>query len=110
MSYLSGFPDRWEPAVKWLEDLMESSDELNTSRLSGVGTNNPIQIDGSSTNPNDVQEGDSGALYMMLPSSNGSFHEATFVESNVLRVYILWITLRPLFNHLYNLKIISPLG
>ncbi|THD27680.1 Ubiquitin carboxyl-terminal hydrolase 24 [Fasciola hepatica] len=72
MSYLTGFPERWEPAVKWLENLMESSEEVSAARSSVAG----MQTDGS-TSRREVQERDSGALYMVLPSGNGDISSST---------------------------------
>ncbi|VDP92019.1 unnamed protein product [Echinostoma caproni] len=70
VSYLSGFPDRWEPAVKWLENLMESSDEIGPTRVTGAScTANLKRMDGS-FNRLGGDEADSGALYMVLPSGS----------------------------------------
>ncbi|KAF7260039.1 hypothetical protein EG68_02749, partial [Paragonimus skrjabini miyazakii] len=72
MSYLSRFPERWEPAVKWLENLMDYSDDDGGSALINTSTHTVHQSD-DVDNRISVGQSCTGGLYMVItPASTTS--------------------------------------
>ncbi|KAF5405198.1 hypothetical protein PHET_01237 [Paragonimus heterotremus] len=65
MSYLSRFPERWEPAVKWLENLMDYSDDDGGSALINTPTHTVPQSD-DVDNRISVDQSCTGGLYMVI--------------------------------------------
>ncbi|CAH8514381.1 unnamed protein product [Dicrocoelium dendriticum] len=74
MSYLSRFPDRWEPAVRWLANLLELSDgggrDLSSQTFS-------IDQQDSTRGQYRIGEGDAGGLYMVVHSGASGLTDAS---------------------------------
>ncbi|KAF8562730.1 hypothetical protein P879_11109 [Paragonimus westermani] len=71
MSYLSRFPERWEPAVKWLENLMDySDDDGGNARISTPAHVVPQSEDVD--NRISVDQSCADGLYMVITSASAT--------------------------------------
>ncbi|OON23845.1 UBA/TS-N domain protein [Opisthorchis viverrini] len=66
-SYLSQFPQRWEPAVRWLENLMDYSEDTHEPYPNSSSPSRLVQKQ-SCLSRLGVDETDSGGLYMVISS------------------------------------------
>ncbi|CAH8569019.1 unnamed protein product [Schistosoma turkestanicum] len=88
VNYLSRYPNKWEPIVKWLKNLMDSTTDEHSSRKNSLDLPSSHYLNDSVDNRRDVIHNDSGGIYIDIPTGfttsqkigshlSNSFHQAS---------------------------------